>query len=159
VEGGAGTSALRGAGSAPPSTVGHGGVGATGLASTEGGRCKSRKTSRCEAASRQSASRRCRVRSWPSGKPPGWADWIRASKSAPFWSGSASSQPLTSGHTLSKASLWVRHVRAGRGLGAWVGRTSPAFQASARLERNSFRSACEQRQLDRPTTPVKTPHR
>lgn len=71
------------------------------------------KTSFLAAAARHSRTRRCRVRSWPSGKVLGWAFCSWRSTSFAVRSGAASSHARTSGHTSSNESLRVRQSRRG----------------------------------------------
>jgi hypothetical protein len=91
-------------------------------------------TSLLAAAARHSRTRRCSVRSWPSGKMPGCSSRSRKSNSFAVRSGSASSHARTSDHTSSNGSFRVRQSRHGFGCALCVGRTSPVRHAVLRPE-------------------------
>ena len=101
----------------------------------------SAKRRRRAARRRQSRTRRCKVRSWPGRNTPGCSRQRRSKSSFAVRCGSVSSHWTIRGQLVSNGSCRVRQCRGGLWRTRWVGRTSPARHASARLRRNPSRSA------------------
>ena len=99
------------------------------------------KRRRRAARRRQSRTRRCKVRSWPGRNTPGCSRGRRSKSSFAVRCGSVSSHWTIRGQLVSNGSCRVRQCRGGLWRARWVGRTSPARHASARLRRNPSRSA------------------
>ena len=95
----------------------------------------SAKRRRRAARRRQSRTRRCKVRSWPGRNTPGCSRQRRSKSSFAVRCGSVSSHWTIRGQLVSNGSCRVRQCRGGLWRARWVGRTSPARHASARLRR------------------------